>query len=295
MGTRRARRIGLAAGAALLALVAAVIIRSPLRTFNALVPKDDGGLKVASGIAYADGARHRLDVYVPEGASAASNLPVVVFFYGGSWSSGTRSAYDFAGRALAARGFVTVIPDYRLVPEVRFPAFVEDGAAAVRWVRDDVARYGGDGRRIVLMGHSAGAYIAAMLALDDRWLAGDRAAIRGFVGLAGPYDFAPFAVRSSIAAFGDWPDAADTQPLTFAGPGDPPALLLTGTDDVTVKPRNAIVLADKLAAAGVAARARQFDGIGHVAILLALSRRFRAKAPVLRAATAFAHEVTASR
>jgi acetyl esterase/lipase len=217
---------------------------SPLSAFDALVPKDGGARQVAKGLAYGEGPRQRLDIYVPTGAQAGPR-PVIVFFYGGSWNSGSRSGYAFVGRALAARGFVTVIPDYRLVPEVVYPGFVLDGASAVRWVRAHAKDYGGDGDRIVLAGHSAGAYIAAMLAVDDRWLGADRGAVRGLVGLAGPYDFAPFTVGASIQAFGDWRNPAETQPVTWAGAGDPPALLLAGAEDTIVRPRNS----EKFAAA----------------------------------------------
>jgi acetyl esterase/lipase len=130
---------------------------SPLGTFNALVPKDSGAGRVAKDQAFAVGERGKLDVYAPKRAAPGAKLPVIVFFYGGSWSTGTREGYAFAGQALASKGFVVVIPDYRLVPEVRFPAFLEDGAAAVRWVRANAARFGGDPDRIVLAGHSAGA------------------------------------------------------------------------------------------------------------------------------------------
>ena len=136
------------------------------------------------------------------GLAAARLRPVVVFFYGGAWSSGRREDYAFVGRALAAQGFVVVVPDYRLVPEVRFPTFLDDSAAAVQWARENGAAFGGDGERITLVGHSAGAYNAAMLALDPRWLGPDRAAVRGFVALAGPFDFLPLDDPATIAAFG---------------------------------------------------------------------------------------------
>lgn len=195
---------------------------SPLGMFDTLVPKDRGTAKVASAVAYGSEPRQMLDVYAPH-SDQIGGRPVIVFFYGGSWNSGTRSGYAFVGRALAAQGFLVVIPDYRLVPAVRYPAFIEDGAAAVRWAKAHVADFGGDPARIVLMGHSAGAYIAAMLAVDDRWLKEDRRAVRGFVGLAGPYDFAPFDVEASRAAFGAWPRPNETQPVIWAGAGDPPA------------------------------------------------------------------------
>lgn len=268
----------------------AVAACSPLTTFDALVPKDRAGTRVASAIAYGEGPRRQLDVYAPR-AEPGRARPVIVFFYGGSWSSGTRSGYAFVGRALAAQGFVVVVPDYRLVPEVRYPAFVEDGAAAVRWTAGHAAEYGGDPARIVLMGHSAGAYIAAMLAVDDRWLGRDRRAIKGLVGLAGPYDFTPFDVPASRAAFGEWPRPAETQPVTWAGAGDPPTLLLVGSDDTTVRPRNSEALAIRLRSGGVDAELRSYPKLGHVGVLLALARPFRGKAPALRDVSEFVRRV----
>ena len=265
---------------------------SPLKTFNALVPKDAGVAIVARNQIFREGPRGRLDLYAPRRRSEAP-LPVIVFFYGGSWNSGTKDGYAFVGRALASRGFLVAIPDYRLVPEVRFPAFLEDGAAAVRWVRAHAARHGGDPDRIVLAGHSAGAYNAAMLSLDPRWLGPDRAAVRGFVGLAGPYDFFPFDQPASVAAFGEASDPLATQPVRFASPGDPPSLLLVAGRDTLVYPRNARNLAAALRQAGVPVETRVYDEIGHIGILTALSRLFRGKAPVLKDVTDFAREVTA--
>jgi acetyl esterase/lipase len=264
---------------------------SPLGVFDTVVPKDRGSTRVASAVAYGEGPRRVLDVYAPtRGAGAAR--PVIVFFYGGSWNSGVRTGYAFVGRALAARGFVTVMPDYRLVPAIAYPGFVEDGAAAVRWVRRHAKDYGGDGDRIVLAGHSAGAYIAAMLAVDGRWLGPDRAAIRGLVGLAGPYDFAPFTTVVSQAAFGAWPRPAETQPVTWTDASAPPALLLTGAEDTTVRPRNSAALAAALHKAGVAADVKRYPDVGHVGILTAMAKPFRGKAPVVVDVTEFAARVS---
>lgn len=283
---RNALRLGLAA---LLGSLAAAC--SPLATFDRLVPKDRRGALVASGIAYGPDARQQLDVYAPR-VGCDERRPVVVFFYGGSWNSGTRAGYAFVGRALAAQGFVTIVPDYRLVPNVRYPTFVEDGAAAVRWATANATRYCGDGRSIVVVGHSAGAYIAAMLAVDPRWLGPTRAAVKGLIGLAGPYDFAPFDVEASRAAFGNAPDPADTQPVTWARAGDPPALLLYGQKDSVVQPRNSQALAARLRAGGVVAEQRAYPGLGHVGILLALARPFRGRAPVLDDVAAFVRTST---
>ncbi len=273
---------------ALLLLAAAACSR--LMTFETIVPKDGGTRRIVSGAAFGDGPRRTLDVYAP--AHAGRPLPVILFLYGGSWSSGTRRGYGFVGRALAARGFVVAIPDYRLRPEVRFPAFLEDNAAALRWVRAHAAEIGADPDRIVLAGHSAGAYDAAMLALDPRWLGADRAAVRGFAGLAGPYDFLPFDDPAATATFGAWPDAAETQPVHFASADDPPAFLAAGALDVRVRPANSAALAARLRGVGVAVEEKLYPGIGHVGIVTALARPLRGRAPVLDDMAAFATRVT---
>jgi acetyl esterase/lipase len=222
-------------------------------------------------------------------------LPIIIFVYGGSWQSGDKDGYGFVGRALAARGFLVAVPDYRLVPQVRYPGFVEDNAAAVRWVIANAARFGGDPSRIVLVGHSAGAYNAAMLALDPRWLGTDRRVVKGFAGLAGPYDFLPLDGPTTRAAFGRERDLATTQPVNFASADDPPVLLLHGTDDTTVYPRNSQRLQTRLAQAGVDARLKLYPGVGHVGILTAVARPFRGRAPVLDDTVDFARQVTGPR
>ncbi|MFB0610820.1 alpha/beta hydrolase [Aurantiacibacter poecillastricola] len=264
---------------------------SPLHTFNALVPKDAAARKIAKGLPYGKGERRKLDIYAPE--NAGENLPVIVFFYGGAWDSGSRTGYDFVGRALAAQGFGVVVADYRLVPDVHYPSFVEDGAQALGWVYSNIFEYGGDPSRIVLSGHSAGAYIAAMLAYDVRWMSeAERGAIRGFAGLAGPYDFAPFETDASIAAFGEWPEPAETQPINHVQPGAPPALILTGADDTTVLEHNGQSLGRVLREAGVSEQQVEYSGVDHIDILTALARPLRSRAPVLRDLTSFAHRVT---
>jgi acetyl esterase/lipase len=264
-----------------------------LGTFDALAPRDRGVRRVVRDASYGAGPRQKLDVYAPEGATGA---PVIVFIYGGSWRSGDKDDYEFAGAAFASRGFVTAIPNYRLAPEVRFPSFLEDCAAALRWVGDHVAEHGGDPRRIVLVGHSAGAYNAIMLALAGDYLraAGvDASAVRGAVGLAGPYDFLPFDVDATRDAFGQAPDPLLTQPVRFARADAPPLLLLWGEDDTTVGPRNLESLARVQRAAGGRVETNTYAGIDHVEILLALSRPFRGSAPVLEDVVAFARRATA--
>lgn len=287
-----ARKVWKRALCALLAplIVSAMALIDPLATFNALMPKDRGSYRVAKGVAYGAGERLKLDVYAPR-AAAVRPRPVILFLYGGSWNSGRRQGYAFAARALAARGFVVVVPDYRLVPEARYPDFLRDCAAAFRWARRNAASYGGDGERIVLIGHSAGAYNAAMLALDPSLLGPDRAAVRGFAGLAGPYDFLPLDDGATIAAFGTWPRLAETQPVNHVGPGAPPALLLHGDGDSRVMPRHSRKLAGLLRAAGSEVELKLYPGLGHVGILAALAMPFRGRAPVLADVARFAHKV----
>lgn len=281
-----ARRWVLAAGLVVLAAAC-----SPLKTFNAVVPKDSGASLAVHAAAFGPDPRQRIDVYTPT-AMARAPRPIIVFFYGGSWNSGTRSGYAFVGRALAAQGFVVAIPDYRLVPQVRYPAFLEDNAAAVRWVRAHAAEFGGDGDRVVLAGHSAGAYNAAMLALAPRYLGDDRKAVRGLIGLAGPYDFLPFDGPIVQQAFGGIGNPVDTQPVHYAGREAPPAFLATADKDDVVKPANSDALASRLEAAGVQVERRRYPKIGHVGLVTAIARPFRSRAPVLADMVAFARRVT---
>ena len=271
--TRRAGLIALT-GAALSAC-------SPLSLFATFTPKD-ATKSPEHGVAFGPDPRQRLDVYAPRRETAPA--PVAVFFYGGSWDSGRRQDYGWVGRALAAQGFLTLVPDYRLYPAVRYPGFVEDGALAVRWAVDHARALGGDPERIVLIGHSAGAYNAAMLALDDRYLkaAGvDPKVVRAFAGLSGPYDFLPLDGPITRQTFGEYPDLPATQPTAYVRPDSPPAFLATGDADTTVKPRNTKALAAALRAKGVAVEERRYAGLNHADTVLALSRPFRGKAPVL--------------
>ena len=259
---------------------------SPLHTFNALMPKDPGVQRIAN-VAYGTGPRQAMDLYRPAQRSATS-LPVIVFLYGGSWNSGDRQGYEFVGRALAAKGFLVAIPDYRLVPQVHYPAFLQDNAAAVRWIAQHAGDYGGQSGRVVLVGHSAGAYNAAMVAMDPRWLGADRALVRGFVGLAGPYDFAPFVDKTVEETFAGVADQASTQPIAYAGAGSPPALLATGDRDTVVRPRNSDALARALRANGVRVERLTYPRVGHAGLITAFAAPLRSHAEILDATAAFA-------
>ena len=273
-------RAALAGGAALLGGC------SPLALINAFVPSET--YRRVSGLSYGEGPRHVLDVYQP--TQKHGRAPVLIFFYGGNWNTGERGSYLFAGEALASKGFLTVIPDYRLYPDVRFPDFLADCARAVRWILEHAAGYGGDPLRVLLMGHSAGAYNAAMLALDPQYL---RAAgvesrrIRGLIGLAGPYDFLPLQSTVSKGVFG-FPDTPlMTQPIHFVSRDDPPALLITGSNDDVVDPRNSARLAARLRSHGVAAREIVYPGLSHTRLVGALAAPLRGTAPVLDDVAAF--------
>lgn len=260
-----------------------------LDIINSLTPGDSGVERVAEGQVFSSKTGLKLDVWAPEGDVKASK-PVLIFFYGGGWAHGERAHYGFAAKAFAAKGFVVVIPDYRKVPSVSFPAFVEDSAEAVKWVRDNIARYGGDPARITLSGHSAGAYNAMMLTVDRRYLraAGvDPAIVRATVGMSGPYDFYPFDSRRSIDAMMAWPRPMETQPIAFADKGTPPVMVMTGTADDTVKPRNAILMAKRLDELDRVVVFKAYEGLSHEDVVMALSKPFRGKAPVLDDAAAF--------
>ncbi|MES2754998.1 MAG: alpha/beta hydrolase [Pseudomonadota bacterium] len=230
-----------------------------------------------------------LDVWRPATSSPAPR-PVIIFYYGGGWVHGDRGAYAFAARALAKVGFVVVVADYRKVPGVRFPAFVQDGAMAVKWVRDNVARYGGDPARVALSGHSAGAYIAAMLALDRRWLQAegvDPAIVRAAVPMCGPYDFYPFTKRRSRDAMQGAADPQMTQPIHFARAGAPPLLLLSAGSDAQVGSHNARNLTARLQALGAPVTHIDYGELSHENVVMALSVPYRDKAPVLADTVAF--------
>ena len=261
-------------------------------SFNRSTPHDVGAVRAAASAAYGAGPRRTLDVYVPQ--SGAHNAPVLVFFYGGGWRTGAKEDYSFVGDAFAANGFVTIIPDYRLAPETQFPGFLEDGAAALRWVRDNAARFGGDPRRIVLVGHSAGAYNAMMIALNEdhaRAAGYDPRAIRGVAGLAGPYGFY-FNNPTIRIAFGDRPDPFHMHAVRFARADAPPLLLLTGDADRRVPVRASTEMRDAAHAAGGQAELVVYENLDHPGILQALAPAKRDRAPVFADVLSFARRVT---
>ena len=246
---------------------------SSVASLNARVPRT--GYSLHADQPYATGPAQTLDIYVPDGLKAPA--PIIIFFHGGGWQTrlGAKKDYLFAAQGLVARGYVVVTPAYRQWPDVVFPAFVEDGATAVAWVFAHGASYGGDLSRVYVMGHSAGAHIAALLALDGHYLANrgiDRSRLAGLIGLAGAYDFLPIEGVTFKMIFDTAnQDPALSQPISFVTPGAPPALLATGDDDTVVLPRNSVSLARRLAASGNKVVLKHYPGLGHDDIVLALS------------------------
>ncbi len=267
---------------------------SPAHLVNAWTPRST--YQATTGIMYGQSTRQSLDVYVPaRRAEGGAGMPVVVFFYGGSWQDGTRDEYRFVGEALASRGFLVVLPDYRTYPEVVFPAFMQDAALAVRWARDHAQAFGGDSGRLILMGHSAGAQIVALLATDTRYLCANGVAqhdIAAVVGLAGPYDFLPLqsAVLRRI-----FPEAVrdESQPIRFVSGHEPPMWLGVGDRDSLVDPGNTDRFARRLREMGADVQVHRYD-LGHALLLGALAVPFRKFSTVLDDITAYVNSVPAS-
>ncbi len=264
-----------------------------------LLGDSDGATLQVAGQPYGAGERNKLNIWVPTGTKKTDKLPVLVWLYGGGWYSGQRDDYGFAGRAFAKQGFIVVIPDYRIVPEGHWPDFLHDSAAAVAWTDAHIANYGGDPDRIALAGHSAGAYNSLMLALDPQWLkaaGSDVSVIRGVVSLAGPSDFYPFEKggRADVA-MGDIRPVEQTQPITFVRADAPPLWLGHGTADTVVRVRNSQRLAAAMDKVGGSATLREYDGLSHIDLVMALTKPLAYKGPILPEMTDFLRGVTARR
>ncbi len=254
-----------------------------LTMFNTFTPKDEA-VRVAHDVPFGDDPRQKLDIYAPKGGG--KDLPVLVFFYGGGWNTGSKSDYVWMGHSLAALGYLVVIPDYRLVPQVLYPVFLEDNALAVKYVMAHAPAFGGDVKRLGVIGHSAGGYAAAMMALDPRYL-GEPSPLKVCIGIAGPYDFYPFDVPASKDAFDQWPKPAETQPVSYARKLDTKFLLMQSRADAVVGVHNAVNLDTKLKAAGTDVTLKLYDGLSHPDTAAVFSIPFRKKAPLRANAAAW--------
>lgn len=271
-------------GAGLVLLALGVLVAcSPVATLNAFAPRDTH--RLSEGVAYGAQPRERLDIHTPTSAPPPGGFPVVVFFYGGSWNRGERADYRFVGEALASRGMLTMVADYRLYPEVRWPEFLVDSAKALAFALERAHALGGDPKRVYVMGHSAGAYNAAMLAFDARWLRAtghDPAELAGFIGLAGAYDFLPMTNPETRPVFfhPDYPSG--TQPIVHAGAQAPRSFVGAAASDTLIDPqRNSGGLARRLQSLQVPVTLRWYERVNHMTLVAALARPLRWLAPVL--------------
>ena len=279
-------RFILAVFAALAFAVPAAAQIDIMAPFNADASMDDARV-LAKDLPFADGDRKKLDIYGPN--EIMEPAPVVMFIYGGAWKQGRKEDYQFVGKALAANGFVVVIPDYRLYPEVTYPEFLVDNAQAVKWIEDNIEDYGGDTSRFFLAGHSAGAYGAVMLGLEKAFLNEFNVTmpIKGIAGLSGPYDFYPFEYDEVRNVFGQNDNPQGTQPINLVAKDRPPMLLLSGRSDPIVRFQNTQHFAEKAREAGNWVTEVYYDGIGHMDAVFAIGAMWRFRAPVLDDMVAF--------
>ena len=260
---------------------------------NGLTPS--WGYELTRDIAYGDEQRQKLDVYVPK--DKADQAPVVVYFYGGRWEEGSKEQYKFLAQAMTSRGYIAVVADYRLYPQVKFPTFVEDGAQAVAWARTHASEYGGDPGKLVVMGHSAGAHIAAMLAMNGEYLqavGGSRAWLAGMVGLAGPYDFLPLKAADLKDMFGPPERYPLSQPINYVDGKNPPLLLLHGLGDETVFPKNTRNLAKAVAEKNGPVAIKLYPDIGHIKLVANLAAPLRFMGEQLDDISGFIDEITSN-
>ncbi len=249
--------------------------------------------ELESGIDYGKLPRQTLDIYSPNTKSenqAHKPRKVVIFYYGGSWDSGERGDYKFVGEALASMGYIVVIPDYRVYPEVLFPALMEDPALATRWVKDNIHRYQGDANQIFLAGHSAGAHIAVMMAVNAEYLAKQSlkpADFVGVIGLAGPYDFLPLKSDRLKTIFGSAAEQPKSQPINFVDGKSPPMLLAVGLKDGTVWPRNTYNLAEKIRKNKGSVQVVEFANYGHIDMVAKLASPLRGNGELLKVVADF--------
>lgn len=240
---------------------------------NALSPRPTRTRRLATALRYGPARKQVLDLYGP---IAPGPHPLVVFFYGGAWTeNGDRRDFGFAARALSALGYLVAVPDYRVLPEVAYPAFLDDCALAVHWLLDRAQEYGGDPSRVAIGGHSAGAYNAAMLALDPRY--GLRGRLKAVAGLSGPYDFYPFTEAIGIRTFGQVPDGPATQPIAHVTAEAPPMFLGHGSRDTLVGPHNPESLATRLREVGVPAEVHHYPSLGHAGPVMELGSLIRGR------------------
>jgi acetyl esterase/lipase len=281
--TRISRRIALAGLSAVMAGC------SRLGFIAANLPAAFGPYKRHANIAYGPDPQHCLDVYQPDQAVTAFR-PVVVFWHGGRWRYGDKADYRFVGAALAESGYVAVVANYRHYPQVKMPGFMSDAAQAALWAVAHAQEFGGDRERLYLMGHSAGAHLAALVTLNTSYFAATGQPvphIAGVIGLSGPYDFLPLLEPDVQDMFGPPQIYPQSQPINYVRADAPPMLLVQGLDDDTVRPKNSRNLAAALTALGVPVTLKLYPKLSHTDTVAALTTLLRGRAPTLADITAF--------
>jgi acetyl esterase/lipase len=276
-----------AALALVTAFTAAACARLEFLAANA--PTLFGAYQRHADLRYGAHPRQRADVYVPDKTSGGPR-PLVVFWHGGRWESGDKKDYRFVGAALAELGFVAVVSDYRLYPEVKLAGFMQDAALAVSWAVAHAQQFHANPAKLFLMGHSSGAHMAALVAMDPRyyWEVGVTPPhVAGVIGLSGPYDFLPFKEQDLQDMFGPPERYALSQPINFVSAKAPPMLLVHGERDRIVAPFNARHLAAALQAQGVAVTLHMYPTLDHADTVAALSEPARHRAPILGEIGAF--------
>ena len=262
---------------------------SPIKVLNSLVPEN--GYELVSGVEYGTNARQKLDIYLPKAPEKSTALKkVIIFYYGGNWDSGERADYKFVAEALVGQGYIVVIPDYRVYPEVLFPGFMADPVSAAKWVKTNIKKYNGDANKVFLAGHSAGAHMAVMMAINPEYLA--EASLKpndfaGVIGLAGPYDFLPLKSDRLKTIFGSEAEQWKSQPINFVNGKNPPLYLAVGMKDNTVWPRNTINLAKKIKEKNGLVEVHEFASYGHVDMVSKLAKPLRGNGELLKSVTTF--------
>ncbi len=267
---------------------------SPVKVLNSLVPGN--GYELVSAVEYGESSRQKLDIYIPKNPKTLdvqkldALKKVIIFYYGGNWDSGERVDYKFAAEALVSKGYIVVIPDYRVYPEVLFPELMADPVSAAKWVKTNIKKYNGDANKVFLAGHSAGAHIAVMLAINAKYLAAESLQPRDFagvIGLAGPYDFLPLKSDRLKTIFGPEAERWKSQPINFVDGKNPPLLLAVGMKDATVWPRNSINLAKKIKENNGQVEVVEFASYGHVDMVAKLAKPLRGNGELLKPLAAF--------
>ncbi|MGJ8619458.1 MAG: alpha/beta hydrolase [Methylophilaceae bacterium] len=254
---------------------------SPVKLLNSIIPTDQYSIK--ENIAYGELERQKLDLYIPNN-KGDKPLPVVLFYYGGGWDSGKKENYLFVAEAFTSKGFLTVIPDYRVFPDVKFPEFMRDPVSAGQWIKESIASYGGDPNNIFVVGHSAGAHIGMMLNLNKDYLASVELKpdqFRAFIGLAGPYDFLPLQSKRLKDIFGPEETRWQSQPINFVTGENQPALLMVGLKDDTVWPKNTINLAKAIKDKNGEVEVLEYPSYSHVDMVAKLAKPFRGNSTLL--------------